>query len=374
MEKDRYTVMLRYDPQDAEIHRKVVDCLAHLDPRASRQFTEAEFNGRLILKRRTDPETALRLKQLFDATGAACDVYKVPETSVASKTGEQTAGQQGVSPLLMHCPNCGLEQAVNQECRACGIIIAKAGLRRPPPAIEKPVAMQSPEPAPHRMLSRLRQWSRPMLTMLQKIEHPIDVRKLTTWSKKVGDRLLRCGIVFFIALILETGLLLLGKMLWSLYVATGMGQYYVKRMPEQAKVFQSILEVDPLTLGLDTTLVVLGVGLLVGCAAQILHFIRYLYESQGIIGKLLLWFIPCTGLAAWIISQRHPYPVLPLAATLAAVPTLCMLSSCLYLARIILPEIGDLRAIVQIIANNRGAAWDHIMEKIRIWFDTTRRI
>jgi hypothetical protein len=372
MEKDRYTVMLRYDPQNAEIHQKVTDRLAHLDPRASKQFTEAEFNGRLILKRRTDPETALRLKQLFDVTGAACDVYKVPETPVASKTGEQTAGQQGAPPLLMHCPNCGLEQTVNQECRACGIIIAKAGRRRP--VTEKPVAMQSPEPAPHRMLSRLRRWSRPMLTLLQKIEHPIDVRNLTTWSKKVGDGLLRCGIVFFIALILETGLLLLGRMLWSLYVATPMGQYYVKRMPEQAQAFQSILEADPLTLGLDTTLVVLGVGLLVGCAAQILHFIRYLYDSQGIIGKLLLWFIPCTGLAAWIISQRHPYPVLPLAATLTAVPTLCMLSSCLYLARIILPELGDLRAMVQIIVSNRGAAWDHIMEKIRIWFDTTRRI
>jgi hypothetical protein len=36
--------------------------------------------------------------------------------------------------------------------------------------------------------------------------------------------------------------------------------------------------------------------------------------------------------------------------------------------------LGDLRAMVQIIVSNRGAAWDHIMEKIRIWFDTTRRI
>jgi len=224
------------------------------------------------------------------------------------------------------------------------------------------------------MLHRFHQWIRPLKALIRKIQHPIDVRKLTTWSKKVTDRMIRCGIVFAIALVLEIGLLALGKMLWSLYTATAMGKYYVARLPEQARMFQSVLEADPLTLGLDTTLAVFCVSLLVACAAQILHLIRYLYESQGIIGRLLLWFIPCTGLTAWLISQRHPYPELALAGTLTIVPTLCILSSCLYLARIILPELGDLRVVATIINKNRGAAWALIFNKIRTWFDSTKRV
>lgn len=273
---------------------------------------------------------------------------------------------------MMRCPKCGCEQPANPECRACGVIIARIGRNRPSPAIEKPAATPSPEP-PQRLSDRFRQRIRPVLTLIQRIQHPINVRKLTTWSKRVADRLIRCGIVIAIALTLEIGLLFLGKMLWSLYVATDAGQYYVERLSEEARVFQSIIEADPLSLGLDITLVVICVNILVACAAQILHLTRYLYESQGILGKLILWFIPCTGLSAWFISLRHPYPELALAGTLALVPTLCMLSSCLYLARIILPEVGDLRAVVSIIMNNKDAAWALIIKKIRIWFDATKR-
>jgi hypothetical protein len=374
MGKDRYTVMLRYDPQDAQIHRKVIACLARLAPGASTQLKNAKFTGRLILKRRTDQQTARRLGQLFIATGAACEVHKVSEKDIAGAAEEKEALHRATRPTLLQCPNCGCEQPANPECRACGVIIAKAGRQRPSSTVESPAATPSPEPSFQQMLHRFHQWIRPARALIRKIQHPIDVRRLTTWSKKVADRLIRCSIVFAITLVLEIGLLALGKMLWSLYVATAIGQYYVQRLPERAQVFQRVLEADPLVLGLDTTLVVFCVSLLIACAAQILHLIRYLYESQGIIGKLLLWFIPCTALTAWVISQRHPYPELALAGTLTVVPTLCMLSSCLYLARILLPELGDLRTIVSIIMNNRGAAWTLVIDKIRTWFDSTKRV
>lgn len=380
MIENRYSVILRYDPQDAQIHQKVIACLAQVDPNAAGRLEKAAFTGRLILKRNADLSTARRLTQLFGATGAACSVYKASEKPIAEAGQREEAldrdapGQRATLPALMQCPKCGCEQPANQECRACGIIISKAGRQRPPATVQRPAATPSPEPAPQPLWHRFRQWISPVLALIQKIQHPIDVRKLTTWSKKVADRTIRCGIVFAIALILEIGLLTLGKMLWSIYVSTSVGQYYVERLPEKARMFQNITEADPLALGLDTTLVVFGVSLLVAGAAQILHLIRYLYESQGTAGKLILWFIPCTGLTAWIINQRHPYPELALAGTLAVVPTLCMLSSCLYLARMLLPEIGDLRTIVSIIMNNRGTAWALIIRKIRIWFDTTKRV
>ena len=380
MGKNRYTIVLCYDPQDAEIHQKVIARLARLDPNATEKFNKNPFTGRLIIKRNADPATATRLKQLFEPTGAVCDVCaesKTPETGGARETRSFRSASSAArtsEPPIIKCPKCGCEQPANPECRACGIIIAKAGRSRPLRIAESPAATPPPEQSPHRMPNRFRQWIHSVSALIRKIQHPIDIRKLTTWSKKVADRLISCVIVFAIALVLEIGLLALGKMLWSLYTATAMGQYYIQRLPEQALVFSAIAQADPLTLGLDTTRVVLGVSLLVACAAQILHLIRYLYEPQGIIGRMLLWFIPCTGLAAWFISQRHPYPELLLAGTIAAVPTLCILASCLCLARTVLPEAGDLRVIILIIRNNRNAAWENIIEKIRIWFDSTKRI
>jgi hypothetical protein len=370
MEKNRYTVALRYDPQDTEIHQRVVARLARIDPDAVQKFKRSAFTGRLILKRNADPTTAGRLKQLFSATGAVCDIRAESETPGAGLS----TGKRPSHPPMIQCPNCGCEQPGAPECRSCGIIIAKAGRPRPHRTAEDPAATTPSGPPPRNKPSHLRRWIRAASALVEKIEHPIDVRKLTTWSKRVADRLIRCAIVFTIALALEIGLLAMGKMLWSLYTATAMGQYYIERLPEQAQVFSAVAQADPLSLGLDTTIVVLCVSLLVACAAQILHLPRYLYESQGFIGKLLLWFIPCTGLTAWVISQRYPYPELPLAGTITAVPTLCILSSCLYLARILLPEVGDLRVIISIIRDNRSAAWENIIEKIRIWFDTTKRV
>jgi hypothetical protein len=380
MKKNRCIVVLHYDPQDAKTHQKVVACITRLDPNAAGLFEKNTFSGRMVLKRDTDPETARRLKKLFDTTGAACDIRNLPDKPPAGlveepKASEPSASGDQASPRpLIQCPKCGCEQPAGLECHACGVIISKARPHNPFQVIENPDPPPSRSSAPPRLLARMRRWMRPILALVEKIQHPINVKKLTTWSQRVADRMVRCGLVFVIALILETAMLFLGKMLWSLYVATSMGQYYVEKLPEQAQMFQRIVDADPLSLGLDVTLVVLGVSLVVGCAAQILHLIRCLYESQGILVKLILWFIPCMGLTAWILNQRHPYPELALAGSLSIVPTLCMLSSSLYLARIILPELGDLRAIVSIIMKNRDAAWALIIKKIRIWFETTKRV
>jgi hypothetical protein len=371
MRKKRCTVVLSYDPQDLEVRQKVVTCITRLDPDAAGLIKKNASKGRLILKRNTDPETARRLKQLFAATGATCDIQDLSAKPSAEGANDPKTVD---SPSLVQCPKCGCEQPEVMECQACGVILSKAKPHNPFLVAENPDPPPSHRPAPQRIQIRLRQWAQPMLSLVKKIEHPIDVRKLTTWSKRVADRLIRCGLVFSIALMLEIGLLALGKMLWSIYVATPIGQYYVTRLPEQAQVFQRILEADPLALGLDVTLVVFCAGLLVGCVAQILHLIRYLYDSQGILGKLILWFIPCTGLTAWAISGRYPYPDPVLAGTMTIIPTLCMLSSCLYLTRILLPELGDLRAVVSIVMGNRGTAWALIIKKIRIWFDKSKRV
>jgi hypothetical protein len=382
MENDRYTVFLQYDPNHIEIHEKVLACLSRLDRGAAERIGKTKLTGRLIVKRSTDLETAKRLKHKLQDCGALCSVQRLPCTlPPANGKDRQTAGrllesQRETNPLLIRCPNCGYEQPPVSECRACRIIISKSRARREPGLIERPAADKRlpQQPARTQFLNTVRRHTRSLVALLSKFQHPIGVQKLTSWGQRVADRLIRCAIVFILVLILQIGLLSLGKMLWFLYVSTAAGQYYLEKLPEKAEMFQRIVHADALLLGWDTTLTVLLVGLLLGCAAQVLHLIRYLYESQGIIGKLALWVIPSMGLTAWIVSQRHPYPEYALAATLVALPTLCLLSSCLYLAQITLPELGDFRKIIAIIVKNKGKTWGDIIKKIRIWLDTTKQV
>ncbi len=382
MDNNRYTVTLRYDPNNLEIHDKVVARLSRLDPTASKRLKKTQSTGRVIIKRSTDLATARRLTYILRDTGALCSVYKLPlKTPPAIGKNQEPADREPApcretNPLLIRCPNCGYEQPPVLECRFCHIIISKARPRRESetvgaPSVEKHLFKR---PEPHRFFSAVSHYTRPIVVLIQKIQNLIGVQKLSGWTQRVADRLIRCALVFIITLILEIGLLGLGKMLWFLYIHTTVGQYYLEKFPEKADMFGRIVHTDPLTLGWDTTLTVLWVGLLIGCAAQVLHLIRYLYESQGLIGKLTLWFIPSAGLAAWVISRRHPYPEYALAATLVAVPTLCMLSSCLSLAQTMLPQIGDLRKIFTIIAQNRGKTWGTIIKKIRIWLDTAKQV
>ena len=93
MEKNRCTVVLRYDPQDAEIHQKVVACIMRLDPNAAGLFEKHAFSGRLTIKRNTDPKTARRLKELFGATGAACDIENLRDKPSAGMAKAPKASQ-----------------------------------------------------------------------------------------------------------------------------------------------------------------------------------------------------------------------------------------------------------------------------------------
>ncbi len=372
MENDCYNVILSYDPKNLEIHRNVIACLFDLDPKVARRFENATFTGRMIIKRGADLMTAKRFGHLFRHTGATCSFQKiVPQP--ASLDGNSTPAHGPQAPhrtphMMAPCPNCGHQQSQAEECEACGIIIAKAKTRPAPAQTAAPVAQTHPS-NPWAMLLRMLKGAerirRPFGALLQKIQHPLAVDKLSGWAQQVADRLIRCGLVLVIALILEVGMLVFYKMTWFLYVATTTGQHYIKTFPGKAAVFERIAHADPLSLGLDTTLTVLWMGLLVGVVAQLLHLIGHLYESQHFIGKLVIWFVPFMGAAAWVMTQQEPFPEMTHAAMLVALPALCLLSSCLYLAQAILPEVGEFLKRTTAVFRNRSHAWGQMIKKIR---------
>lgn len=372
MENDRYNVLLLYDPENLEIHHKVVACLSRLSPKAARRLEKEKITGRMMIKQDADLATARRFQHIFHDTGAHCSVRKMLPRPVPSDRGPAEAAdrlrisQRKSTPRLMKCPNCGHQQHPAVECRACGIIISKARVRRESAQlVEPPPRKNNFTPSTHsRILNEAIRNTRPLATLWRKYYNLTRLEKSTGWAQKVADRLIRCGIVSIIALVFEVGLLFLFKMFWFLYIATATGQHFIKIMPEQAEMFQCVAHADPLTLGWDITLTVLYAGLLLGCAAQVLHLIRYLYESQHIIGKLVLWFVPFMGLTAWMIGSREPFPEIALASILVALPTLCLLPSCLRLAQATLPEICAPQKIISIILENGGKAWELIIKKI----------
>ena len=382
MDDDRYSIVLTYDPGNPEISRKVVACLARLDATAAERLARVGTPGRLVIKRDADRATTLRLAQRLQATGAKVHIKKHTAASKAGAVAAEgsgapaPAGDEKIRPGWIRCPNCGFQQPPEFECRACGVIISKARGREATPAAELvPKAAKRPRAAHSgRIVQWLRRQMPTLLALREKITHPLSHRQVTGWIQRVADQSARCGIVFIIALGLESGLLYLGRMMWALYCATHVGQYYLEKIPEKAEPIQRLFDADPLAVGWETTVAVMSTTLVLGCAAQLLHLFRYLYLSQGILGRLVIWYIPSAAYSAWRISLQHPFPEYTTACMLVALPTLCLLSSSLHLAQATLPELGGLRSGITAIAQNPPKNWRHLLKKIRIWLATTRQV
>jgi len=125
-------------------------------------------------------------------------------------------------------------------------------------------------------------------------------------------------------------------------------------------------------LGWEVTVLTLYICFLLGCVTRILHLIRYLYDSQGILGKLIIWFIPTVALTAWALILQDQVTDYSAACVLAIVPTICILSSCLHLAKAMLPELNG---IIKIITNSlvsRKHALNFAGAKIKAWLDDAK--
>ncbi len=383
MDNDLYTLVLQFDPKDKTTYRKVFYSLSLLDPNITPRLDELLASGKLIIKRDADLATARRILHRMRNTGANCGLKKQPTRPV---TATSSALQAQISvdpnnsePSIIRCPNCNHKQPPTQECRACGIIIAKARPRlqaekkkKTPLVNEAEDVKENSSPLHAKAtIANIRRQVIPSIWAWLKAQ-PIRAVKLPSWSQNLGDALLRCGVVFVIALIFEIGLLYLGRYLWYIYLWTTVGQYYVKHFPDKAKAIQSLVQTDALMLGWEVTVLTLYICFLLGCVTRILHLIRYLYDSQGILGKLIIWFIPTVALTAWALILQDQVTDYAAACVLAIVPTTCILSSCLHLAKAMLPELNG---IIKMITNSlvsRKHAFNLAGAKFKAWLDDAK--
>ncbi len=130
MDNDLYTLVLQFDPKDKTIYQKVFHNLSLLDPNITPRLDGLLASGKLIIKRDADLATARLILHRMRNTGANCGLKKQP-TRPATATSSALQAQTSVDPdnsepSIIRCPKCNHQQPPTQECRACGIIIAKA--------------------------------------------------------------------------------------------------------------------------------------------------------------------------------------------------------------------------------------------------------
>ncbi len=360
MNNQRYTVVLKLDSGEPRLRQRVIERLGRIDPSAHHRLKNLN-QGQITLKKHTDLATARRLVAFLKKTGAECKILKEGSSHKPAAPQSQVTD---ATPDAIRCPNCRHEQPPAIECQSCGVIIEKAHRHRikafqreaPRPETPKPADPPPPrQPLYQRIIDALPEW----------VKKPIiKPKKIQNWWRRLADRLIACGVVSLAALVMQAVLLHVFNMLWFLYGETEVGKYYIRHFPEKAAAIQHLMAMDLLVLAWGSTLTVLCVCLLLSVPAQLLHLVRYLFDSQGWVGKLVIWCPPAAALAAWWIAREYELDHYLQAVALVLVPSMCIISTCLQMTRDALPEFGQLwNGVANVVWKGENSLWTQIKRK-----------
>ncbi len=131
------------------------------------------------------------------------------------------------------------------------------------------------------------------------------------------------------------------KMLWHVYVATYVGQYYLAEFPIHAQRTINVLGRNLLEFSLKMNVLAFLVCMGAGVTCKVLHISRFLYLNRGMLGKIAVCGLPLTVLVALLARSKFGLPEWNSAYTYSLAPTLAVFTGCFDLADRLFPEIGD---------------------------------
>jgi hypothetical protein len=176
--------------------------------------------------------------------------------------------------------------------------------------------------------------------------------RLLDYIKTLCGALIEAGILVVTATAGYAVLLYFFKMLWNIYIATYIGQYYLTEFSIQAERTTNILSRNILEFSLQMNVLAFLVCMGLASVCRLLHISRYLYLSYGIFGRIAICGLPLTVLVALFAMSEVGLPEWHSAYTYSLVPTLAVFTGCFNLAEKIFPEIGDvLNRIVTYLKN-----------------------
>ena len=137
-------------------------------------------------------------------------------------------------------------------------------------------------------------------------------------------------------------LLHVAHLFWQLYLETMMGQEFCLTFPNRAERIDRLFRHDLLPLSGRMTFAAFFISMGVAAILRLIHLHRYLYMSLGIIGKLLCWGLPLTGLTAFYMHERYEISLdWGLTLLVTAVPAYCLFMRCFHYTERLVPEAED---------------------------------
>lgn len=148
------------------------------------------------------------------------------------------------------------------------------------------------------------------------------------------------SLILFSAL---TMLILLhaGKLIWSMYTATPVGQKFCELFPERAMAIADIVYADLFFLSGELGIFSVVTCLVIGAVLQLTGLYRILYLSRGKFGRIIFIIAPLWAAIAWQFQHSYGYENYKSAWILSLIPTLCVHGRCLSYAAELVPEIAD---------------------------------
>jgi len=164
---------------------------------------------------------------------------------------------------------------------------------------------------------------------------------LFEYIKTLCGALIEAGILMVAATTLYAVLLYFSKMLWHVYVATDVGQYYLAEFPIHAQRTINILGRNLLEFSLKMSILAFLVCMGLAVVCRLLHISRFLYLNRGMFGRIAICGLPLTVLVAWFAMSEFGLPEWHSAYTYSLVPTLAVFTGCFNIAEKLFPEFGD---------------------------------
>lgn len=159
-------------------------------------------------------------------------------------------------------------------------------------------------------------------------------------------RVLKVGIqtflLFFTTVLVNTGLLYAIRIFKFTYFETATGRRFSHLFQDSTRIITDIAQRDLFSFAVDISMVTLWVCLGISAACQLLHIARFLYQPRGVVGKLVYWGLPMTGIVAFYLQRDLDVGSWFAACIVALVPTVIIFPNAFRFAFELLPEIGDM--------------------------------
>ena len=168
---------------------------------------------------------------------------------------------------------------------------------------------------------------------------------LGRWWSVVTDAVVLLAITIMVFIVI----LYVCKILWNLYLSTHMGQMFITLFPDEAASTSQLLQMDLVLLSIWITIYSSLISLGVGAIFRLIYLNGYLYKPFGFLGKTIACGLPLTALVAFYVQPLYNFPAWDTTFLLVLLPTLSVYSRCFDYAEKLLPELGDVKIILDMV-------------------------